>query len=113
MSKATRWHECRDKFLAAAGAGRTPSREHLKRWGSNKIAAQTDMLKVRAEHAAQNYALGGLLSVAVTAGKPANWAAGRIAVMLDRNDDLRLFDVYRRIGAVYVKFMPQRVQRAA
>ena len=29
--------------------------------------------------------------------------------MFERNDDLRQLDVFRRIGAAYVKFLPQRV----
>ena len=99
MSKRTRWEECSNKFFAATNAGTLPSREHLKRWGANKVAVQTDLLKVRAEYAAKHYALGGLLSVAVRAGKGANWASSRIMALCDKRPELTLYPYNIRVGA--------------
>lgn len=99
MSKRSRWEECKNKFFSAINSGNTPSREHLKRWGANKIAAKTDVLEVRASYAAKHYALGGLLSVAVCAGKNANWASGRIWALCEKRPGLSLYPYNIRVGS--------------
>ena len=79
-----------------------------KKWAKRKLAKSRDELAMREQYAAKHYALGALQMLCVKAGKPTDWASDRVSQMFERNDDLRLWDVYRRIGAAYVKFLPQR-----
>lgn len=81
-----------------------------KKWAKRKLAKSRDELAMREHYAAKHYALGALQMLCVKAGKPTDWVSDRVWQMFERNDDLRLWDVYRRIGAAYVKFLPQRAK---
>ena len=84
-------------------------KQKAKKWAKRKLAKSRDELAMRETYAAKHYALGALRMLCSKAGKSPEWSAGRVSAMFDRNDDLRMFDVMRRIGACYVKFLPQRV----
>jgi len=83
-----------------------------KKWAKRKLANSRDELAMRAGYAAKHYALGALQMLCRKAGKESAWWYDRVGAMFDRNDDLRQWDVFRRIGACYVKFLPQRVGAA-
>jgi hypothetical protein len=85
------------------------NKRELKKWAKRKMAKSRDELAMREQYAAKHYALGALQMLCVKAGKPTNWVSDRVRQMFERNDDLRQWDVFRRIGAAYVKFLPQRV----
>lgn len=81
----------------------------LKKWAKRKLAKSRDELAMREQYAAKNCALGALRMLCMNAGKSNEWVTGRVWQMFERNDDLRQWDVFRRIGAAHVKFLPQRV----
>ena len=84
------------------------NKSEAKKWAKRKLAKSRDELAMREQYAAKHYALGALRMLCSKAGKPPEWSADRVSAMFDRNDDLRQWDVFRRIGAAYVKFLPQR-----
>lgn len=84
------------------------NKSNAKKWAKRKLAKSRDELAMR-EYAAKDCALGALRMLCVKAGKSNDWVTGRVWQMFERNDDLRQWDVFRRIGAAYVKFLPQRV----
>ena len=88
------------------------NKSEAKKWAKRKLAKSRDELAMREQYAAKHYALGSLLMLCSKAGKAPEWSADRVSAMFDRNDDLRQWDVFRRIGAAYVKFLPQRVGAA-
>jgi len=102
MNKTYRWDE------VWFNGAKVTDRERMKRRAAAKICTQRDTLAERASFCAKNFAFGGLLSVAWAAGKSSDWFSPRVAKLYD-NEDARLFDVFRRIDASYVKFLPQRV----
>lgn len=99
MSKRTRFDECRDEMFADKLAGRSAKREHLKRWGANKVAAQRDRLAERATYCAKHFALGGLRSVCWAAGKENDWIDPRIYGLCDRRPELTLYPRSVRVCA--------------
>ncbi len=57
----------------------------------------------------RHIALASLQRMCIRAGKDKHFIYEHIyAGILSRNNDLQAFDVFRRIGACYVKFLPQR-----
>ena len=88
------------------------NKRELKKWAKRKLAKSRDELAWREQYAANHYALGALQMLCAKAGKSTDWVGDRVWQMLERNDDLRQWDVFRRIGAAYVKFLPQRVGAA-
>lgn len=110
MSKRARFDECRAKMLTDMREGRPLQREHMKRFGASKIAMQTeDVLERRQKYDSKHFALGALRSICYKAGKKNDWIEMRLFGLLDRNNDLHAYDVLRRIGACYIKFLPQRI----
>lgn len=82
-----RFKLCVDQYLAARRAGQTPKREHLKRWGAMKIAAQRDRLSER-PYFAKKFALGGLMCLAWQAGKDNDWIDQHRFALLDKRPEL-------------------------
>lgn len=83
-----------------------------KQRAKRALARVRDELAMRESYAAKRYALGALQMLCMKAGKPLNWITDRVCGLFDHNENLRLFDVHRRIGACYVKFLPSRVAKA-
>lgn len=94
-----RFDECREQMFADKLAGRPAQREHLKRWGANKIAGQRDRLAERAAYCAKHFALGGLRSVCWMAGKTNDWIDPHIYGLCDKRPELTLYPYSVRVGA--------------
>lgn len=102
MSKTYRWDEVR------YNKEKVTARERMKRRGAAKICTQRDRLAEREKYSAKHFAFGALWALAVSKGKTTDWWAAKVETLYNR-EDCRLFDVMRRIGAVYIKFLPHRV----
>lgn len=104
MSKTYRWDEVR------YNKAKVTDRERMKRRGAAKICAQRDHLAEREKYSAKNFAFGALWALAMARGKTTAWWDAKVSALYERGD-CRLFDVMRRIGAAYIKFLPQRAFR--
>jgi hypothetical protein len=92
-----------------AGRPLDGSRKSRKLWAAQKIERLPGDELARRVRLAKTLCFGSLWAIGVKHGK-ARQTEALIHSMLDRNEDARKYDSFRRIDACYVKFLPHRSQ---